>query len=102
MHASVILNRQNITSEPEKLLIVKLNYHTQGIYMFLSQAITAAKARPPFKALKNRDSETSCEDSLRVAPTALETDWVAKLSGSRFTEDVKGQWLNIQLRDRRP
>jgi len=54
-----------------------------------SPAVIAAKASipPPFKALKNRDSDTSCADSLRVAPTALETDWVAKLSGPRFKED---------------
>jgi hypothetical protein len=50
VHASVILNRQHITSETEKLLIAKLNYQTQGIYMTLSRVITSAKARPPFQS----------------------------------------------------
>jgi len=80
--------------------------------MSLNQAITSAKARSPpppsrFKALKNRDSQTSRADSLPVAPSAVATDWVAKLLGPRFREVYRGFLRAMaqgeeHFRDRRP
>jgi hypothetical protein len=90
VHAWVILNRRHITFETEKILILKLNYQMQGIYMSLKQEIISSKVRPLLNKLKNKNSENSCEKSLHVAPTVLEIDWVAKLSGPHFSEDFEG------------
>jgi hypothetical protein len=38
---------------------------------------------------KNKNSETSCENSSHVTPTVLEKDWVAKLSRPRFVDDFE-------------
>jgi hypothetical protein len=88
VYSWVILNRRHVIFET-KNLILKRNYQTQVINMSLKQETIWAKARLLFNTLKNKNSETSCENSLHVTPTVLEKDWVDKLSRPRFMDDFE-------------